>query len=124
MIRESLSVGVKFGWINADGAYGTSHKFCNTIEDLGQKFVVDIHKDQLIYLTEPQPFLPELKTKMSRPNRRFKVNEKPIQVDDYLKSLSDHDFKRVKIRKGTKGWIMGDIHLKEVWVWQFVQIAL
>lgn len=119
MIRESLSVGVKFGWINADGAYGTSHKFCNTIEDLGQKFVVDIHKDQLIYLTEPQPFLPELKTKMSRPNRRFKVNEKPIQVDDYLKSLSDHDFKRVKIRKGTKGWIMGDIHLKEVWVWHY-----
>lgn len=119
MIKESLDVGVKFGWINADGAYGNSHKFCNTIEDLGQKFVVDIHRDQLVYLTEPMPFVPELKTRIGRPSKRFKVNEKPIQVEDYLKELSDEDFKRTKIRKGTKGWIMADVHVKEVWLWHY-----
>jgi len=55
MIKESLSVGVEFGWINAAGLYGSSHIFCNTIEDLGQNFMVDIHKDQLVYVTEPKP---------------------------------------------------------------------
>jgi len=119
MIRESLSVGVQFGWINADGLYGSSHSFCNTIEDLGQNFMVDIHKDQLVYLTEPKPFLPQLKTGIGRPTSRYKVNEKPVRVDDYLNGLSDSDFKRVKIRKGTKGWIKGDIHLMEVWVWHW-----
>jgi SRSO17 transposase len=117
MIRESIDVGVQFGWINADGLYGSSYLFCNTIEDLGKNFMVDIHKDQIVYLTNPQPFLPQLKTKMGRPTKRFKVTGKSIRVDDYLKGLSDSDFKRVKIRKGTKGWIMGDIHLKEVWIW-------
>jgi len=117
MIRESIDVGVQFGWINADGLYGSSYSFCNTIEDLGQNFMVDIHKDQLVYLTEPQPFLPQLKGRLGRPTKRFKVDEKPIRVDEYLKGLSDGNFERVKIRKGTKGWIMGDIHLMEVWVW-------
>jgi len=117
MIKESLSVGVKFGWINADGLYGSSHIFCNTIEDLGQNFMVDIHKNQLVYLTEPKPYLPQLETRMGRPTNRFKVTEKSIRVDDYLSGLSDDDFKPIKIRKGTKGWIMGDIHLMEVWVW-------
>jgi SRSO17 transposase len=119
MIRESLSVGVRFGWINADGLYGSSYTFCNTIEDLGQNFMVDIHKDQMVYLTEPHVFLPKLKTKIGRPTNRFKANEKTVRVDNYLEGLTDNDFKRVKIRKGTKGWIMGDIHLMEVWVWHW-----
>lgn len=117
MIRESINVGVQFGWINADGLYGSSYLFCKTIEDLGKNFMVDIHKDQCVYLTKPQSFLPQLKTRIGRPTNRFKVIEKPIRVDEYIKSLSATDFKRVKIRKGTKGWIMSDIHLVEVWVW-------
>jgi SRSO17 transposase len=119
MIRESIDVGVEFGWISADGLYGSSHIFCNTIEDLGKDFMLDIHKDQHVYLTEPKPFLPQLKTRIGRPTNRWKVIEKPTRVDQYLEGLSDSDFKRVKIRKGTKGWIMGDIHLMEVWVWHW-----
>ena len=59
MIRESISVGVQFGWINADGLYGSSYQFCKTIEDLGKDFMVDVHKDQYVYLTEPQLIIPD-----------------------------------------------------------------
>jgi hypothetical protein len=54
---------------------------------------------------------------MGRTNTRLKVLEQSIKVDDYLLGLTSGDFNRVKIRKGTKGWIMGDIHLAQVWVW-------
>jgi SRSO17 transposase len=51
MIRESIDVGVQFGWINADGLYGSSYDFCKTIDELGKDFMVDVHKDQFVYLT-------------------------------------------------------------------------
>lgn len=117
MIRECQSVGVKFGWINADGLYGSSYAFCNTIEDLGLNFMVDVHKDQYVFLTDPKPILPALKGSMGRPTKRFKVQADHIEVNDYFEGLTDKDFKLIKIRKGTKGWIEGYIHIKEVWVW-------
>lgn len=117
MIRESINVGVQFGWINSDALYGSSYLFCKTIDALGKNFIVDTHRDQFVFLSEPKPFLPPLKGNLGRPTRRFKVMEKPLRVDEYIKGLSSDNFKRVKIRKGTKGWIMGDIHLAEVWVW-------
>lgn len=117
MIKESIDAGVQFGWINADGLYGSSYLFCKTIDDLGKHFMVDVHKDQFVYLTMSKPILPQPKARKGRTITRLKVIEKPIRVDDYLKGVAASDFKEVKIRKGTKGWIMGEIHLAEVWVW-------
>ena len=61
--------------------------------------------------------MPQLKTTIGRPTNRFKINEKPLRVDEYIKTLSENDFQRTRIRQGTKGWIMGDIHLMQMWVW-------
>jgi hypothetical protein len=40
-----------------------------------------------------------------------------IEVQEYLKALKGKDFKEVKLRKGTKGWIMAKVHIARVWVW-------
>lgn len=116
MIREALDANVRFGWVNADGLYGQSYDFCKTIEELGCDFVVDIHRNQLVYLEEPQPALP-LGKFGGRPTSKLKCHQKPLQADTYYESLQTTDFKTVKIRKGTKGWIMGAIHKVQVWVW-------
>lgn len=117
MIREIIDQGVEFGWINADGLYGQSYEFCKVIEELGKYFVVDVHKDQLVYLTDPCPYVREATSKIGRKPSRLTTDVKPIEVQEYLQGLKNKDFKEVKLRKGTKGWIMAKVHIAKVWVW-------
>ncbi len=117
MIVEDLSRGIRFGWINADALYGNSAHFCNSIEDMGQNFVVDIHKDQHVFLTDPAIYTPELASKIGRPPVRLKTDEVTTQVRNYCTTLKKSDFKKIKVRKGTKGWIMAFVHTRTVWLW-------
>lgn len=48
---------------------------------------------------------------------QLKAGLPPIRVDGYLKGLRNTDFQKVKIRKGTKGWIKAKAHVVRVWVW-------
>ena len=117
MIRENMDAGIQFGWVNADGLYGNSHHFCSSIEDMGKDFVVDIHKDQRVYLSDPQPYLPEAISQKGRKPSRLKTHEPPVMVEDYLQTLKRSHFNQVKLRKGTKGWVMSRVHIAKVWVW-------
>ena len=118
MIEQDIARGIEFGWVNADGLYGNSTEFCNGIDDLDKAFVADIHKDKLVYLEDPKPSLPtfEHKKRGHKP-KKVTTSKKPLQVCQYMKSLNDSDFKKVKIRKGTKGWIESFLYTKQVWVW-------
>lgn len=117
MIRENIDVGIQFGWVNADGLYGNSYHFCCSIEDMGKDFVVDIHKDQRVYLSDPQPYLPDAISKQGRKPSRLKTHEPSVMVEDYLQTLKSSHFHQVKLRKGTKGWVMSRVHIAKVWVW-------
>lgn len=117
MIRENIDAGIQFGWVNADGLYGNSYHFCSSIEDMGKDFVVDIHKDQRVYLSDPQPYLPEAISQKGRKPSRLKTDEPPVMVEDYLQTLKRSHFKEARLRKGTKGWVMSSVHIAKVWVW-------
>ena len=111
MLEESLSSGLKVGWVGADSLYGRSHYFCNAIEDMGQRFVLDIPVDTRVYLKAPVIGLPSPK------HKRLKADSTPLKVGDYLQQLGEEDFQGVKIRKTTKGWLKAKIHLARVWIW-------
>lgn len=117
MLSETIASGVKFGWINADGLYGQSYKFCKIIDEWGKAFVVDVHKDHHVYLEDPQPYLPAPTSGKGRKPKRLKTELQSIKVEDYLAKVSSGDFREVKIRKGTKGWLKAKVHLATVWVW-------
>jgi SRSO17 transposase len=117
MIREDLSRGIRFGWINADALYGNSFHFCNSIEDMGEDFVVDIHNNQRVFLAKPAIYLPELASKMGRKPTRLKTDDETVEVRKYCEMLKRSDFKKVKVRKGTKGWIKALVHTQLVWIW-------
>ena len=117
LIREAVDNGIEFGWINGDGFYGNSFEFCKTIEELDKKFVLDVHKDQRVYLTEPKITVPPKEGSRGRKPTRLVADQKPVEVQDYIKTLRPSDFQEVKIRKGTKGWLMAKVHIASVWVW-------
>ena len=50
MVRHQRALGVRFAWVGVDGGYGKEPEFLRAVEDLGETFVADVHKNQRIYL--------------------------------------------------------------------------
>jgi SRSO17 transposase len=117
LIAGAIKNGVEFGWINGDGLYGNSYAFAKSIEAMGKKFVLDVHKDQMVYLTKPEITVPPQVGSRGRKPTRLVADQKPVEVQAYIKTLRSTDFQEVKIRKGTKGWLMAKVHVAPVWVW-------
>ncbi|MFA7062500.1 MAG: IS701 family transposase, partial [Pedobacter sp.] len=72
-IHHLRSLGVSFSWIGVDGGYGKEPHFLSTLDDLGELFVADVHKDQRIYLEDPAPYIPEKKTGKGRTPSKHKT---------------------------------------------------
>lgn len=117
LIQETTAAGIEFGWINADGLYGSSYEFGRAIDEMGKNFVVDVHKDQMIYHAKPEIYIPVKELKRGRNPTRRLTDTKPEEVQNYIKNLRPADFKEVNIRKGTKGWLRAKVHITAVWVW-------
>ncbi len=48
IVEHARENGVRFEWVGVDGLYGSS--FLNTLDESGEVFMADIHKDRHIYL--------------------------------------------------------------------------
>lgn len=118
MINEHIESGVHFDFINGDGLYGNGYEFSKGINALGKKYVLDVHNNQRIFLEEPVIAVPEREVnKRGRGATKLKANTADMSVSEYNNNLRQRDFKKVNIRKSTKGWITARIHVKEIWVW-------
>ena len=117
MISEDIKRGVKFDWVGGDGLYGHNTEFCKGLDNLGQFYVLDVHKDELIFTENPEIYLPEKKPGRGRKPSRLKANKKAVRLDQYANNLQLRDWKTIKIRKTAKGWLKLNIHIARVWVW-------
>jgi hypothetical protein len=66
-------------FIAVDGGYGKEPAFVRALDARGKRFVADVHKDQLIYVTAPQPAVPAKTGRGRRPSRASAAA--PIRVD-------------------------------------------
>jgi SRSO17 transposase len=53
--------GAEFEWVGCDALYGSDPFFLRFLDDIGETFVADVHKDQRVYLDDPTPYIPEPK---------------------------------------------------------------
>ena len=118
MIREHCDHGVHFDYVNGDGLYGNGFEFSKGLASLGVNYVLETHCDQLIFTQEPRIAVP-----VAEPGKRGRQPSLPksdshgITVKEYAKSLRKPDFKEVRIRPTTKGWLTAWMHIATVWVW-------
>ena len=117
MIDRCREEGIVFDWVGGDGLYGHGYEFAQALEDRGLLFVLDVHKNQLIFMEPPTINLIEKKGSQEHDSTQLKTDDKPIRADKYAQQLSNGDWKKTRIRKTTKGWLKAWIHVKEVWVW-------
>jgi len=123
MIKEDLARGVKFDWIGGDGLYGHSFELCKGLDDLKLFFVLDVHKDEKVFLSEPIFEVPDKKIGRGRTPVNLKANIADFRLDKILENLKPEDWKLEEIRNTTKGVLKLYVYKTEVWSWDTVEAS-
>ena len=117
MVRHQRQQGIQFAWVGADGGYGKEPAFLRGLDDMDEIFVVDVHKDQLIYLEDPQPVIPQKKNKRGKKTSRYQAQTQSVRVDDWKKAQPEEAWQHYKLRDSTKGELVVEILHQRVWLW-------
>jgi SRSO17 transposase len=110
-------LGVKFDWIGGDGLYGHNTELTRDLDQENLFYVLDVHKDELIFLEEPGILIPLRKGPRGAIPIKRKVDAPALRIDEYYKSLPDNQWVKVEIRKTAKGMKFVLAHTAAIWHW-------
>jgi len=117
MIRYQRRQGVRFAWVGADGFYGNDPAFLRTLDDDGERFVIDVHCDQRVYLEDPHPHVPPRKSARGYAPTRLQAQCDPIMVRQWMKEQPEAGWKAEELRDSTKGKLRVEVLHQRVWLW-------
>lgn len=119
MVDHQRTLGVRFSWVGADGGYGKDPAFLRGLEDRKEVFVVDVHKDQRIYLEDPQPVIAQVGQtgRRGRKPKKLKTQLDSHRVDQWVSEQSASDWIQVEVRDSTQGQLKIHVLHKRVWLW-------
>ena len=102
IVDSARQSGVRYGWIGCDAFYGKNPVFLRALQQRGETFVADIHKDQIVFLEDPS----------TQSN-----SVRGVRVDDWMLRRAASAWKRVEVRNTTKGTLQIEILHQVVWLW-------
>ena len=117
MIRHQRRQGVRFAWVGADGEFGNDPAFLRALDDDGETFVIDVHRDQRVYLEDPRPQVPPRQGKRGKAPTRLKARTEPIEVQQWKQEQPESAWKTVELRDSTKGKLRVQVLHRRVWLW-------
>jgi SRSO17 transposase len=117
MVVHARQIGVRFSWVGVDGGYGKEPAFLRRLEDHGEVFVAEVHKDQQIYLDDPDPCVPERKGATGRPPTQLQAQSAGQRVDEWVKAQPAEAWQKIAVRPGTRGELRVEALQARVWLW-------
>lgn len=117
MIKQDIERGIEFDWIGGDGLYGHNTDLCKGLDELEQFFVLDIHKDETVYLEEPTFSVPEKKPGKGRKPTKLRADKRAIRLDKFINQIQPKEWKLEEIRDTTKGKLRLYVYKTQVWTW-------
>lgn len=120
MLKTARQRGVRFGYIGVDGGYGKEPAFLRSVDQLGCRFVADVHCHQTIYLNDPDPRVPAWSGR-GKPPTRHKAQSPAMRVDRWVAEQPAEAWQRLTLRAGEKGPLTADYLHTQVWVWDGVE---
>jgi len=122
MVGLARRRGMRFGWVGADSLYGATVDFINGVEDLGEKFVADVHVTNRIWTQKPQLEKPVDRKGRGRPRHRDQLSSqneaKYVSVKEWAAAHFETESKQVVYRQGTKGSLTARLWVSEIWTWE------
>ena len=117
MIKEDIERGVQFDWVGGDGLYGHNAELRDGLDESGQFFVLDVHKDEKVYSEEPSISVPKKKKGRGCKPKLPKADITSIRLNELILAVSKESWKQEKIRNTVTGVLKLWVYKKEVWVW-------
>jgi len=117
MVHRARNLGLRYSWIGIDGFYGQAPELLRSLDAENEVFMADVHSDQHIYLSDPEPYLPAAKTGRGRKPSRYHSDQKSMTVSAWAKQQPDEQWQRKTLRDTTKGRLMVEMLHQRVWLW-------
>lgn len=117
IVDDAIAKGRRFGWVGADAGYGKSPAFCLALARKGQQFVVDVHSDLRVYLQDPQPYIPERKSKRGPKPKHYRSDAQAVMVKEVAERLALASQPVLKVRRTTRGPLRLRALRVPVYVW-------
>jgi len=117
MVRRARENGLRFSWVGADGGYGKGPGFCMALDQMGERFVVDLHSDFTVYLDDPAPYIPEKINKQGPPFTRYRTDARSYEVKEVVEHFQLSDQPVLKLRKTSRGPLRVRALRLPVYVW-------
>jgi SRSO17 transposase len=102
LIERALENGVQFSWVGFDGFYGDNGQFLRMLDGAGLTFLGDVHCDQYLWTADPT----------------VDKAAKRMRADAWVASQGPTAWRRIEIRRGTKGPMNVDVLHGRVWLYQ------
>ncbi len=103
IVSHARKKGLRYGWVGADAGYGKGPGFCIALDQMGERFIVDLHSDFQVYVEQPRPYIPEKANKRGRNFTRYRVDEESITVKDLVEHMDLSCQPVLEVRKTTRG---------------------
>jgi len=116
IVNHARGNGIGYNWVGVDGGYGKDPAFLRSLA-ANEIFVADVHKDQRIYLEDPNPIIPEPKSNRGKKPTRLVAQSESIRVDKWAAQQPQSAWQLIVTREGTQGKIWVEILHKRVWIW-------
>ena len=117
LVQSARANGVAFRWVGGDGFYGDDPEFLRQLDQLGETFMLDIHKDQPVYLNDPTPYIPDRKSTRGRTPTQLKTDQIAVEVGQWADEQPKSAWEKMLVRNSTKGFIVAKVLHREVWLW-------
>ncbi len=117
MVAHARYYGIYFNWVGCDGLYGEDPDFLRSLNDMGEVFLADVHKDQRIYPIDSDPVVPKPRSRKGRKPSWLKAQTAALRVDKWVSQQAEDEWQRLHIRDTTKGKLIVDVLHKLVWLW-------
>ena len=92
LVKRAIEAGVEFDFIAGDGLYGHNAELTRSLDKLCQFYVLDVHKDETVFLREPTFSIPERKGSQGKMPTKIHPDIESVQLQNYIKTLEDKDF--------------------------------
>lgn len=117
MIPSARSEGIGFGWVGGDGFCGNDSELRYGLDDAGEFYILDIHSNQYVCLTDPRPYVPEKKPGKGRPPCRYQSDIRGIATEAVIRECDESEWKEYCSGRGTKGEKRRKVIVREVHTW-------
>ena len=111
MVQRARRNGLRFSFVAADGTYGQDRALLRALDDAGERFVVDVHRDQRMFLEKPSA---SPKRHRGHPAEPPQVQD--IRVDTWASEQLESAWQEIWVRHSTQGNLKVEALRCRVWL--------